>query len=205
MENDNAKLQQKKAKIREKIRDAGVLEKKGTNDFDHYKYFTEAQYKELFTALLTGERLELQVSEKDVAPFEGSAKQPFGWRVTLDFILHDIDTGFSEVSQMSGIGMDKGDKGIYKAYTGALKYYLANTFMVATGDDPEKADKGADKKITAQKVKTLGNLILDYGLDIADICQRYDHTDLAEFSENEYANCLKRLEATRKEMEGQHE
>ena len=52
MENENAKLQQKKAEIRKRIREAGVLEKKGTNDFDHYKYFTEAQYKELLKICL---------------------------------------------------------------------------------------------------------------------------------------------------------
>ena len=56
----------------------------------------------------------------------------------LTFILTDVDTGFYEETTITGEGIDKGDKAGYKAYTGALKYYLANTFMVATGDDPEK-------------------------------------------------------------------
>ena len=56
----------------------------------------------------------------------------------IQFDLFDIDTGFFETTIITGEGMDKGDKAGYKAYTGALKYFLADTFMVATGDDPEK-------------------------------------------------------------------
>ena len=56
----------------------------------------------------------------------------------LAFTLLDVETGFFETTKITGEGIDKGDKAGYKAYTGALKYFLANTFMVATGDDPEK-------------------------------------------------------------------
>ena len=55
----------------------------------------------------------------------------------IEFALIDTDTGFFETTVITGEGIDKGDKAGYKAYTGALKYYLADTFMVATGDDPE--------------------------------------------------------------------
>ena len=47
--------------------------------------------------------------------------------------------------------MDKGDKAGYKAYTGALKYYLANTFMVATGDDVEKENPAEKVNTKAEK------------------------------------------------------
>ena len=63
------------------------------------------------------------------------------------------ETGFSESSVTSGEGMDKGDKGIYKAQTGALKYYLSVTFMVATGDDPEQDDKKEAKTETKAETK----------------------------------------------------
>ncbi len=36
-----------------------------------------------------------------------------------------------------GQGLDNADKGYYKAYTGAVKYFLMKTFMISTGDDPE--------------------------------------------------------------------
>ena len=56
----------------------------------------------------------------------------------LEFTLIDVETGFFETTIITGEGMDKGDKAGYKAYTGAVKYYLADTFLVATGDDAEK-------------------------------------------------------------------
>ena len=46
----------------------------------------------------------------------------------------------------SGIAFDKGDKALYKAKTGALKYFFATTFLVATKDDPERADEETPKR-----------------------------------------------------------
>ena len=42
----NAKLQQKKNALRKALKDKGILPKAGVNEFDRYKYFSEAQYKE---------------------------------------------------------------------------------------------------------------------------------------------------------------
>jgi len=39
-----------------------------------------------------------------------------------------------------GQGADKGDKGVYKAITGAKKYFIANLFLIPTDDDPEGND-----------------------------------------------------------------
>ena len=134
----NAKLQQKKNTLRKALKEKGVLKKSGVNDFDKYSYFSEAQYKELFTELFSNAGLELSFTEVEYTTFTGSEKQANGRMPRLNFILTDVDTGFYEVTTITGEGIDKGDKAGYKAYTGALKYYLANTFMVATGDDPEK-------------------------------------------------------------------
>lgn len=134
----NAQLQQKKNALRKKLKDKGILSKGGFNEFDKYKYFTEAQYKELFTELFGECGLELNFTEVEYITFTGTEKQSNGRMTKLRFILTDIDTGFYEETEITGEGIDKGDKAGYKAYTGALKYYLADKFMVATGDDAEK-------------------------------------------------------------------
>lgn len=134
----NAKLQKKKNALRKVLKDKGILKKGATNEFDKYNYFSEAQYKELFTELFATCGLELKFNELEYETFEGSEKQANGRMPKLEFRLFDIDTGFYEETTITGEGIDKGDKAGYKAYTGALKYYLADTFMVATGDDPEK-------------------------------------------------------------------
>ena len=134
----NAKLQSKKNHLRQDLKKKGVLKKGKSNDFDHYTYFSEAQYKELFTELLSENNLELKFSELDYGTFEGTGKQCNGRLTKLEFTLFDVETGFFETTVITGEGMDKGDKAGYKAYTGAVKYYLADTFLVATGDDAEK-------------------------------------------------------------------
>ena len=133
----NAKLQAKKNAVRKELKERGILKREGTNAFDKYKYFTEAQYKQLFTELLSENNLELKFSEEAYDTFEGTEKQSNGRMVRVTFSLIDVETGYFEESTITGEGIDKGDKAGYKAYTGAIKYYLADTFLVATGDDPE--------------------------------------------------------------------
>ena len=134
----NAKLQAKKNALRKDLKSKGILKKGGQNDYDHYSYFSEAQYKELFTELFSKNNLELKFSELEYNTFEGSGKNCNGRMTRIEFTLIDVETGFFETTIITGEGMDKGDKAGYKAYTGAVKYYLADTFLVATGDDAEK-------------------------------------------------------------------
>lgn len=161
----NAKLQQKKRALRKELSELGVQKKEGRNDYDRYSYFSEAQYKELFTKLFSKHGLELKFTELEYGTFEGSEKQANGRMPKLEFRLFDAETGFYESTVITGEGMDKGDKAGYKAYTGALKYYLADTFMVATGDDPEKdspdvsmnkkAEHKSDRKASEKQVEYL--------------------------------------------------
>ena len=167
----NAKLQQKKNLLRKSLKAKGVLKKGATNTFDKYSYFSEAQYKELFTELFSDTGLELSFTEIEYLTFTGSEKQANGRMPRLKFILTDIDTGFYEETVITGEGIDKGDKAGYKAYTGALKYYLANTFMVATGDDPEKDSPAhtmntkEEKKATDKQIEVMRKIAESQGKD----------------------------------------
>lgn len=168
----NAKLQQKKNALRKALKEKGVLKKGGVNDYDKYSYFSEAQYKELFTELFSNAGLELSFNEVEYNTFTGSEKQANGRMPKLNFILTDIDTGFYEETTITGEGIDKGDKAGYKAYTGALKYYLANTFMVATGDDPEKESPShtmndkQEKKASAKQIELIRNIAEEQGREL---------------------------------------
>lgn len=165
----NAKLQKKKNALRKALKEKGVLKKGGTNTYDKYSYFSEAQYKELFTELFSNAGLELSFNEVEYNTFTGSEKQANGRMPKLMFILTDIDTGFYEETTITGEGIDKGDKAGYKAYTGALKYYLANTFMVATGDDPEKESPShtmndkQEKKATEKQIELMKKIAEEQG------------------------------------------
>ena len=142
-------LQKKKNAIRKELKEKGILPKGAHNDYDNYDYFSEAQYKELFTE----HGVELTVDEVDYGTFDGTEKQPFGRVVTLACTLIDIDTGYGETSRHTGEGLDRGDKAGYKATTGALKKFLSSTFLVATKDDPEREDEKAPAKKSISKPK----------------------------------------------------
>lgn len=175
----NSQLQSKKNNLRKMLKEKGILKREGNNTFDKYKYFSEAQYKQLFTELFSVAKLELSFTELEYATFEGSEKQANGRMPKLEFILTDVDTGFYEKTVITGEGIDKGDKAGYKAYTGAIKYYLANTFLVATGDDPENEspeqtmnkknsskatdNKTTDGKATAKQIEMIKKLAKEKG------------------------------------------
>lgn len=159
----NARLQTKKNDLRKALKEKGILKKEGNNKFDKYAYFTEAQYKELFTELFSENNLELKFDELDYCTFEGTEKQANGRMPKLIFRLFDTETGFYEDTHITGEGIDKGDKAGYKAYTGALKYYLATTFMVATGDDPETESISATMNEKNMTLEEAQNYVLNFG------------------------------------------
>lgn len=152
-----AKLQKKKNAIRKILKEKGKLINGEVNEYDNYQYFSEAQYKELFTELFSDNGIELHIDEIDYGTFEGTEKQPFGRTVTLACTLIDIDTGYAETSKHTGEGLDRGDKAGYKATTGALKRFLSSTFLVATQDDPEREDDKGSQKPNSNKKAPLNN------------------------------------------------
>ena len=209
-ENDiklNALLQQKKNNLRNALKEKGILPKGAKNDYDDYEYFSEAQYKELFTGLFSQEKLEWTPSEYQVIEFKGTDKQPFGRRVTMVYHLQDIETGYEEITYHSGEAIDKGDKALYKAKTGALKSYFASTFLVATKDDPEREDekptakKSVAPKQSSKKVikgtispvqdKTIRTLFKDDKKELLTIMKSLKKVKIEELSREEASEIIK--------------
>jgi hypothetical protein len=77
-------------------------------------------------------------------------KQSVVTTVVVAFTFADGDTGAMFRSEWAGQGDDPADKGLYKAYTGALKYFLMKTFLIPTGDDPE-ADTNTDTRSASRQ------------------------------------------------------
>lgn len=129
------------AKIIKVMDQVSRVPKNGFNDFHKYSYATEADLVDTIRPLLVETGLSYFATVKDVVR-EGELT-----RVQMDFVLADTETGETLTSCYYGEALDKGDKGIYKAYTGATKYFLMKTFLIATGDDPE-ADHGDNRNQT---------------------------------------------------------
>lgn len=81
-------------------------------------------------------------------------------KLTIEFRITNVkDPADFIVATAIGSGQDGEDKGVPKAYTMALKYFLSKMFLIETGDDAEesKGKKGAADKPTAtfEKAKTM--------------------------------------------------
>lgn len=75
--------------------------------------------------------------------------------ITVKYIIGDVDTGETIEVEVMGQGSDSGDKGVYKALTGAFKYALRQALMIGTGDDPEATDDdGQDTSKPQRKVSS---------------------------------------------------
>lgn len=117
------------------IKEGVTVGKSGYNSFQNYKYATEADIVEAARTKFSNHGLVLTTSVVGTEKVRDDLV-----RTTMDFTLVDLDSGESLTTTYVGDGQDKGDKGIYKSYTGALKFFLSKTLMIATDSDPEKTD-----------------------------------------------------------------
>lgn len=132
-------------KLIEVVKAIPVVGKRGKNTFHNYSYAMEVDFLEAVRPLLVDRNIlmTMSITSIDIQAMEKEGK------LTTIRTLHtftDAETGESLSFEGAGQGTDKGDKGIYKAQTGALKYALAKNFLISTGDDPESF---ADKRMEA--------------------------------------------------------
>lgn len=128
------------AALHEVMGKVGYVQKKGKNDFQKYRYAGEGNLLEVLRPAMVDAGLMLLPSQKTVVgPDEHGITT-----VCVEYTLaHKDGDVWPEKLIAYGTGGDKnskgvGDKGLYKAATGANKYLLFKLFQIETGDDPEK-------------------------------------------------------------------
>lgn len=143
-------------KMLQVMEEVTYVQKDKTNDFQHYNYASEAAtIKKLRPALIKAGLFMLPSVEKMWLDDRGNT------HVEMLYRIFDISGDYIQFKAV-GSGQDKnGDKGVYKALTGASKYALLKTFMLETGDDPEvpredekKEEKKQPLKAVPKEVKT---------------------------------------------------
>jgi hypothetical protein len=110
--------------------------KSGRNEHFKYDYVTEADLSDHIRPLLAKYGIGFDFSVVEVVDLPNNITQ-----VKCEVTVSDDTTQIK--SFCYGRGQDKNDKGIYKAITGAMKYWLYKSFLVSTGDDPEVDDQGS--------------------------------------------------------------
>lgn len=119
----------------------GYVQKKDRNQFQKYNYAGEAALLAALRPAMVQIGLVLLPSQKAVSPIDEYGNV----FVTIDYTLLHAPTGavYPHPLTAVGCGNDKnskggvGDKGLYKAITGANKYMLFKLFQLETGDDAE--------------------------------------------------------------------
>ena len=129
----------------------GYVQKRGKNAFHGYKYAGEGDLLEVLRPAMVEAGLLLIPS----CAHQSQIDQYGNINVSVEYTLaHKDGDVWPEKIVAFGAGNDRnkqggvGDKGTYKAITGANKYLLFKLFQIETGDDPEvasEADKGGTK------------------------------------------------------------
>ncbi len=116
------------------------IPKRGHNSFHDYDYALESDIKDVVRKELSSRNImmlshELSRTATPVTTKKGSQEQII--TLEIEYTLIDADSGQTTKFVGYGDGQDAGDKAVYKAKTGALKYALTSLFLIPTGDDPE--------------------------------------------------------------------
>lgn len=128
------------AKLAKILGEIDSVPKSGFNEFHQYAYITSDDLVHAIRAKLAAAQIFVFTSAesqsvREIVSGDGEkTKRSLLTEVTLKHTFVDGETGqhFSVLSQ--GQGSDVGDKGGYKATTGAMKYFIYKCFMIASED-----------------------------------------------------------------------
>ncbi|KKL25563.1 hypothetical protein LCGC14_2404050 [marine sediment metagenome] len=127
--------------------DAKLVPKSGRNEFHKYDYMTDADLSEMVRPLMAKYGLALIPSLAEPpgrTPVQTKNGQAVHTTVLVEYTLVAVDDKgelaavWPEKILAFGEALDTGDKGFYKASTGANKYAILRLFQLAAGDDPER-------------------------------------------------------------------
>ena len=133
------------------------MEKAGRNTGQSYNYLMESQVAEKFKELFEKHKVLFTYSSFITGIQPSPSGKQLITNVEVRYAFESVDTDERITGVAAGQGSDSTDKGVYKAITGAIKYIFMKTFLIPTGDDPEK-----DDKTTKSKYGTIGNTKVPY-------------------------------------------
>lgn len=149
-----AKLYAKLSRVMGKM---GRIEKRGHNTHFNYDFVTSEDVVYTVRQALAEENVSFFPSIIGVEQVEVDTKTGTTTKIKtrFQFVFADGETGATQVCYWEGEALDSQDKGISKAATSVVKYFLLKTFLIATGDEPDPDSDGKNApKPRAQKVAT---------------------------------------------------
>ena len=127
----------------------GLVGKTSQNKFDNYKYANLEDYYKVCRGIFHEHGVFITESVETQHELDGrktkKGEDQYGAAIRLVLRLTHSSGQWIEISSV-GEGQDRGDKGTYKAITGARKYAIAMAANLVTSDDPEKDDPSQSSK-----------------------------------------------------------
>lgn len=126
-----AKLSTKKMQVMNAV---NTIPKNGYSEQGDYFFSREGDINDMMRKVLYENKLMFDVSF--VSRMYRSNEEIVDVKLLITWT--DTETGYFESHDWLASGMDRGEKGIYKAYTGGMKYFIMRSFLLSQGDtDPE--------------------------------------------------------------------
>ena len=116
-----------------------------------YKYLSVEKMKRNLLPIFIGAGLDFKVDYQTIEQRGEAGYMSQHWTVECNITLTDVDTGYSETTKVFGESGDSGDKAVAKAGTYALKTWLADTFMLIDGVDPDEAVNDGGNRVFIPK------------------------------------------------------
>ena len=195
------------------IRDAvKYVQKDGKNSFHGYKYASEGAILEKIREELESKKVLCLVRCEKVDIISGvteKGKPSHIATTNMVFTLIDAENENDRIEiPFVGMGEDSGDKAVYKAYTGAVKYFWLKNFQIETGDDPEndetvekaKRELGGTEVEKGDPVKA--EAAINGAKSVADLEKIQKNLDLRAWGEGIKADLISKIEVRKAEFNG---
>lgn len=194
-----AKLAQKILKVMAAVR---ALPKNGYNKEGDYHYPTDADIAFACREAMIANNVIMQTSmvnieDRLVQGNQGKVK-PIT-RVHLRQTWIDTETGYAESVDTLGDGFDYGDKGVYKANTGAAKYGLIRNLILPSYDDPENdvpqlyTEGFGEKAELSAPYRKLRDLVKLNDVNEKTLCRPYGAESITEIPEDKLVEATERV------------
>jgi hypothetical protein len=189
-------LREKFVEVRRRL---GYIQKRGHNELRNYSYILAADLAGSVGDILAELGVVVIPQLQSISTETPRSSTERIAKIIMNYRFFDTNSGEELTVRVAGEGADVGDKAPYKAMTGALKYALLQSFLLASGDDPEderalsEAAPGPERLVSQEQVSELRQLIEETGTELERVLAYYKVARLSDLTESSYRRALELL------------